>query len=439
MTDARAIGTSAERTPHGRLLNYRRLLNALFWITSFSGSIVFIEPSPYDILVLLTMAVWLLGGVRVRREVLPGIFLLCMWTLGGYLSLVPYWNEPDPVDFMTRTLLVATTGVFYMLFFSENTSERFDLWMSGYAASCMLASAIAIGGWMGVFGSEEWLKSERALGPFKDPNVLGTYMVPGVLYFAQKLLLGRFQFLPVTLAGLALSAAALFVSFSRGSWGAAVVSLLLMIAMSVATSDSHKARFRTSLVALAVVLLGVVVVFGILSDDSVRDFFLMRASPTQDYDEGPTGRFGNQLRSLPMLMERPNGMGPLRFRLTFGLDPHSSYVNAFASNGWLGGFAFIGLAALTGFVGFRLCFARSPYMRRAQLVWPALLAFFLQGLQIDIDHWRYLFIHLGAIWGLEAARTKWIASRSRSASSLRDRAGAEIEPAERTLRRQSAL
>ena len=66
-----------------------------------------------------------------------------------------------------------------------------------------------------------------------------------------------------------------------------------------------------------------------------------RAHAEQDYDSGPNGRFGNQERSLPMLLVLPNGFGPLRFRLTFGLDPHNSYLNAFGSNGWFpGGGAF---------------------------------------------------------------------------------------------------
>lgn len=389
-------------------LNYPRLLNALFWITAFSGSVVFIEPSPYDLLILLTLVVWTLGGVRVHRAVLPGVAFLVLWTLGGYISLIPYWNEPDPVDFMTHTLFISTTGVFYMLFFSENTSRRFDLCMSGYAASCMLAAIIAVGSWAGLFGSYETMTLDgRAMAPFKDPNVLGSYMVPGVLYFVQRLLLGRWRFWPVTLVGLALCGAALFTSFSRGSWGAAVVSVALMTIMSVVTADSRKMRLRIGAMALAVV--GVIALgIGVaLTDYSVREFFFKRAAATQDYDEGPTGRFGNQRRSLPMLVERPNGMGPLRFRLTFGLEPHNSYINAFASNGWLGGFAFLGLVLTTTFVGFRLSLTRSPYLRQGQLIWSAMFVFFLQALQIDIDHWRYFFIYLGAVWGLEVGRVKW--------------------------------
>lgn len=412
------IEASAIQAPSRWTLNYKRLLNSLFWITSFSGSVVFIEPSPYDILILLTLVVWLLGGVKIHRAVLPGVALLGLWTLGGYVALLPYWNEPDPVAFMTRTLFVSTTGVFYMLFFSENTSERFDLCMSGYAASCMLAAVVAVGSWSGLFGSAaDMTLYGRAMAPFKDPNVLGAYMAPGVLYFVQRLLLGRMKFLALTLLGLALSSAALFTSFSRGAWAAAVVSIFALATLSMLTADSRQMRMRIGLAALAVGCLAVAAALIALSNDSVREFFFQRATAVQDYDEGPTGRFGNQLRALPMLLERPNGMGPLRFRLIFTLDPHNSYINAFASNGWLGGFAFLGLTLLTTFIGLRLCLTRSPYMRQGQLVFSAMFVFFLEALQIDVDHWRYFFIYLGAVWGLEAGRAKW-AGRSLAASRL---------------------
>jgi hypothetical protein len=33
--------------------------------------------------------------------------------------------------------------------------------------------------------------------------------------------------------------------------------------------------------------------------------------------------------------------------------------------------------------------------------------FFLQAFQIDIDHWRHIYLLLGMVWGLEAARVRW--------------------------------
>ena len=99
----------------------------------------------------------------------------------------------------------------------------------------------------------------------------------------------------------------------------------------------------------------------------------------------------------------------------FGLEPHSSFVNAFASFGWFGAFAFILLCAMTAFIGFRMCFKVSPYRPYAQMFFPPTLAIMLQGFQIDIDHWRHLFMFWGIIWGLETARWRWMARTRRAA------------------------
>ena len=140
--------------------------------------------------------------------------------------------------------------------------------------------------------------------------------------------------------------------------------------------------------------------------------FETRAAVTQDYDEGETGRFGNQIRGIGMLLAMPFGMGPMHWRLTFGLEPHNSYIGSFANGGWLGGAVFIGIVLATGFVGFRLLARPSPYRAHAQIVWPALLMFFLQALQIDIEKWRHVYMMLGMVWALEAARLRWLAAGS---------------------------
>ena len=79
-----------------------------------------------------------------------------------------------------------------------------------------------------------------------------------------------------------------------------------------------------------------------------------RASFSQSYDVGETGRFGLQKRSIPLLLEEPNGFGPLRFRTVMGADPHNVYINAFASYGWLGGISYLALIAATMVLGWRM-------------------------------------------------------------------------------------
>jgi O-antigen ligase len=410
MTDA--LMQDATARPRRWVFDYNRLVDGLFWLTMFSGSVVFIEPSPYDILILITLLLWAFGGFSIHRAVLPPLMFLSLWVLGGFIGLIPYWNEPDPVSFMDHTLFIGATGMFFALFVSQRTTRRIELLLTGYVASCVLAAAIAVATWYSGFGADgEWIKDGRAMAPFKDPNVLGSYMVTGFLYLAQRLMLGRWRHLWLTLPSLALILAALFLSFSRGSWGAAVVSIALMAFFLFRTADTRKMRRAILSGAAAVVVMVGIGLAAALSAPTVRQFFFKRAEVEQDYDSGPNGRFGNQLRSLPILVSEPNGMGPLRFRLTFGLEPHNSYINAFASNGWLGGFAFIMMTLGTMRLGFRQCLTRHPWTRQAQIVFPATFVFFLQGFQIDIDHWRMFYVTLGAVWGLEAARRRWLSEQ----------------------------
>jgi hypothetical protein len=107
------------------------------------------------------------------------------------------------------------------------------------------------------------------------------------------------------------------------------------------------------------------------------------------------------------MLELPNGFGPLRFRLTFGLEPHNSYINGFACYGWIGGFAWLLIVGTTCWLGFRLMLVPSPYRQQAQVWFCALFVLLLQGFQIDIDHWRWIFLCFAAVWGLETARLRW--------------------------------
>ena len=93
--------------------------------------------------------------------------------------------------------------------------------------------------------------------------------------------------------------------------------------------------------------------------------FVERASLVQDYDVGETGRFGNQIRSLPLLLDRFSGFGPLQFRNDFIEDPHETYLNAFASYGWIGGLSYLAFTAVALFVGWRLDVAKRAVPNRS--------------------------------------------------------------------------
>ena len=388
--------------------DYGAVINWSFAVFIFCGAVAIVEPSPYDFASLVAIPVWFLGGFKVHRTFLPLLGLIVLYNLGGFIGLVPYIVEPEPTMFMLQSLYLALTTLVFALFFAEDTLRRAEIALKFYAASTVLAAVCGIVGYFGVGGlGELFSRYGRASGTFKDPNVLGSYLIMGAVYYVQLLVLGRTRHVVSTGLALLVVVAGILLSFSRGSWGAFVVATLLSIALAFLTSAEPKLRRRIVVMGLVAIGVAGLVLLVLLALPNTRDVFLQRAALEQDYDEGVTGRFGNQIRSIPMLLDRINGFGPLRFRLIFGLEPHNSYINAFASYGWLGGFAFLSLVGLTTYVGFRLVWTPSPYRQVAQVFWPSLLVFLLQGFQIDIDHWRHVFLMLGAVWGIETARVRW--------------------------------
>jgi O-antigen ligase len=225
-------------------------------------------------------------------------------------------------------------------------------------------------------------------------------------------MLGRARSVLLTSAALLVVFLGMFLAFSRGSYGATVIATGLMIASVYRASRDLKMKRRIVIASAAALAMIVALTALLLTIPETRELFELRTAAVQDYDAGETGRFGNQLRSIPMLLDRFMGFGPLRFRLVFNLEPHNSYIGAFANIGWLGGFMFFLLVGVTAWIGLRMMFTSSPAQRQAQVVVPTLLALFLQGFQIDIDHWRFVFFLLGAVWGLEAQRERSLAQEA---------------------------
>jgi hypothetical protein len=193
------------------------------------------------------------------------------------------------------------------------------------------------------------------------------------------------------------------LSFSRGALIDTMFTLALLLGLTFATSRSAKLRRRIATSAIVGVALFAALAAIVLSVPAVRELALQRATLTEDYDSGEQGRFGNQIRSIPMLLDRPLGFGPFRFAQYFPADPHEVFLSAFASFGWAGGIAFAVFVALTLYVGVVFAFRRARTQTEFIGVFSAMLPQLLQGVQIDTMHWRHLFLLIGCLFGLAAA------------------------------------
>lgn len=383
---------------------------ALFALFIFFTCFTFMKPSPYDFLALPTILLWFLLDIKVYRATIIIVALLLIYLAALLVALVPYFDEPVPVEWTYQSVYLVITGVFFVMFFSDDTAYRVEFGLKAYLACCLFAATCGIFSYFDVVGEGVLFKMDgRASGVFQDPNLLGSFLILSALYLIRNLLVGETRRVLWSVAALLVLLACIFLSFSRGSWGACVVGIGLTVALTWATSPSRAVRRRIARLSALAVLGAALLIGGLMTLDGVSERFTDRAQVTKEYDEGETGRFGNQRRGIPMLIDRPLGFGPLRWRLVFDLEPHNSYIGGFANGGWLGGFAFLSIVLTSTFVGFRLCLRPSPFQRHAQIVFPALLMFFLQAFQIDIEKWRHVYMMLGMVWGLEAARMRWIA------------------------------
>lgn len=422
--------TSAAMTAPPRrrgVIGRERAIRFLFGAMIFLGFFVFVEPAPFDLLAVVFIPVVLFTGFRLNGLLLTLSVILLLYNLGGFMSLAPWWHESVSVIFTVLSLYLAILCVFLAAFFAQDPVPRAELCMKAYTASAIVVAITGIMGYFNVFGLFETLTLYgRAKGTFKDPNVYGPYLALGALYLMQLLALNRTRHVLATVVMLAVILFGLLLSFSRGAWGAFVVSASLMIFSGFLTAPNARTRKRIVVLTIVVVATSILAIVIALLDEATRDLLVQRFAVTQYYDEGEKGRFGAQLRSLTDLIEMPNGYGPMRYKWIQGGDPHNSYVNAFASYGWLGGFSFIVLVAYSYFIGFRLIFKRSPVQHAAQVFFPCLFTSFLQAMQIDIDHWRHVFLFIAAVWGLEAARLRWL--RTGVMGTLSSRPAAMVTP-----------
>jgi hypothetical protein len=381
------------------------LRQKVLWTFLACSSLAVIEPSPYEFMFCIAVPAFLARGMRFDRVMIPLIVTLAIYNAGGLLALTPWVEERESVTFIAISVYISLTTWFFAAIVADEPVRRMAAIRSGYMFAALIAALLGILGYFNVAGLGEYFTiydNTRASGPFKDANVFAPFLVPPIIWLCQDLLLRRGG-LARTIAPLLVLLLALLLSFSRGAIIDFLASLILLLGLTFLTASTAGMRARTVTVAVLGLFFMVALMSILLAVPNIRDMALSRASLVQDYDGGEEGRFGNQLRSIPMLLDRPFGFGPLRFGHIFPQDPHEVFISAFASCGWIGGLGFIAFVGVTLYVGWTLVFRRSPLQSYVIALWSSLFPQILQGVQIDTSHWRHLFMMCGCLYGFAAA------------------------------------
>src|ERR1700733_2345413 len=336
------------------------LQRALVWLVGASGAIVFFEPSPYELATFVAAVIFIVTGLRLRLVFMPLLLLLFLVNIGYTISAVPVLDKSEVANWIATSWYMAFTVIFFAMVVSEDTAARLDMLRRGLIVGGVIASVAGIAGYLNLVpgGHDLLTLYERARGTFKDPNVLGAFLILPALFALQSVVSDNFGKSFRSTIALAIMALAILLAFSRAAWGGLAITSAFMLALMVLTSQSRAQRSRIIVMSVAAVILVMLLIAVLLSFDSIRDMFQQRASFDQSYDEGRFGRFGRHILGADMALDLPFGIGPLQFHNYFPEDTHNSYLNAFMSGGWLAGICYPALVFITVILGFRHVFVR---------------------------------------------------------------------------------
>ncbi|WP_454619389.1 O-antigen ligase family protein [Bradyrhizobium cenepequi] len=399
------------------------LQRAMVWLAGASSAIVFIEPSPYELVTLTAAVIFFATGLRMRLAFMPLLLALVVLNVGYSIGAIPFLDRPEIATWIATSWYMAVTVLFFAMVISEDTEARLDMLRRGLVVGGMIASLAAVGGYFHLVpgGYDLLTLYDRARGTFKDPNVLGAFLILPALFSLQSVVsdpLGK-SFRNAIAFGL--MSLAILLAFSRAAWGGLIITAAFMLALMVLTSRSQSERSRIIVMALVAAFLAVALVAILLSFDSIAQMFKQRASFDQSYDEGRFGRFGRHILGAQMALDLPFGIGPLQFRNYFPEDTHNSYLNAFMSGGWISGLVYPALVFVTVMTGFRYIFLPVPWQRTYLAIFSAFLGTVGESFIIDTDHWRHFWMMLGTMWGMFAAAARY---RAVSEAALTARAAA---------------
>lgn len=388
----------------------------LVWFAVASSAIVFSEPAPTDLLTIAALVVLPVVGLAVFRPpliVVGGVLLaICA---AGFIATLNSSDTLRAATHMAISLYLALAAVVLGAFVARNPQVHARLLLQAHLAGALLAALTGIAGYFDLipYARDLFTKFDRASGTFKDPNVFGPYLVPAIVYTLHVWLnrpLGRGLIAAALLAVLSLG---LLLSFSRGAWAGAGIAVLIYLYVSFVTTRRGLDRLRILALVLAGAAALVLVLIAALQFDQVEKLLAERANLAQTYDIGPEGRFGGHEKAFGVLFDNAFGIGALEFPQRYHHeDVHNVYLSMYLNAGWVGGSLHLLLVLVTMFVGLRHALRRTPTQGYFIIAFAALVATFLQGLLIDTDHWRHLYLLLGMVWALMGTdRTTVRASR----------------------------
>ena len=403
-----------------------KFLHLTLYVTILSSFFVFVQPAPYEYLAVLLGFACVLARVRFSRLILPLLVLLLIRDTGGIFGLLLIVDDgwmrisgnPSPltggfeygdsIRFLATSFYLGLTAVMFGCILAEDTARRIATLRAAYIAAAVLASVLGTLGYFDLYfgfipGLDIFSLNERAVAGFKDPDVLGCFLIPPLTWLIQGFITDRIRL--HSLIACLIIFVGFLLAFSRAAWGSFAISTPALMYLLYVTQRDARTHRRIIFFVVAGAIAAAAIFMALTSIDVVHQMFQARGHLFEQYDISGSNRSRLQLQedSLQEIFNHPLGMGPWGFAHATNWVSHNSFLGTFLNNGWLGGIAFLTLVVLTLTIGFRAIWVRTPWQPFLIATYLPFLMLVLEGLLVDVDHWRHFYLLLGAVWGLAAA------------------------------------
>ncbi len=368
-----------------------------FYVKSVQGKD---QATPFDLFMAGIMVLLFALGLRFPRGMgWPLLFwgaLLIGYGIGNMGAI--YLDRATPA-FMATIYLVGVF-LFFAAFVFQDPGRRLNIIFNAYSAAAVCAALAGIGGYFGFLPPEIFTDFGRASGTFNDPNVFGPYLVAPAIYLGLRVSKAHAGMALLLMIPLGILLLGLLLSFSRGAWGAFILSSAIFMWLTLATSTSARQTMRLIMFASGMMIFVALVLVIALSTPQIAALFAERATLMQDYDVSQQGgRFASQADAFLQALHVPWGIGQNQWAIINKLDTHNVYLHVLVAGGWLSGLSFVGLLLTTIWRGWRAAHVPGPGQAVLIVALAAIIGHCAEAVIIDIDNWRHFFVLLGSLWG----------------------------------------
>jgi hypothetical protein len=367
-----------------------RLRTIVFLLAVVAINYTWSRPSPVDFLFFAALLLTLFSQQRLRLQNLILFGILMTWLAAVFISSISLTDNPD-VRFellaLTSVVFIAITSCLVTADWRERDLQRF---VSVYVFATVIAAIIGTVGFVIKDPNLTWAERPRAF--LDDPDMLGAFLIPGILGSLYMIAEKRKRF-RYSVSLLVLSVAEL-LTFSRASIVSAIVWAAIYF-LFLNRRNPVKAVLSALVILVPLVLAGYV--FYIVND-TYAQMIADRFTLAENYDLGHFGRYNRYLLALPLILDHPLGIGLLEITKYFPEAIHNVWMASFLYFGWMGGIAWtllLMLSVQTAWYNWRR--SRNGLFLLILFSWLSVISC---SMLHEGERWRFMWMLTGMLWGL---------------------------------------